>query len=255
MTHLTWNSTANSKHKINIRLFWQEKVQKECIWQALTDTVNPAISLGLVKECAFSSQTQSNLCCTAVVSGSCCWQFFVIWLCTRVLDSQDSIIWSRRAEKHGDCLSSWKCSLHVDMFSMILLCVVKTELNMTLLVMQTILPAMSHLCHVHTINTKTHCNLALSRSSIQDTSNTLSPPWQTPEFLLTHSMFFLFLFSLVLFFSCHNLILHSSCWKNWLSNYQRLACRLVTLDWVISTNCFRWDITAKWTCKDLSRRH
>lgn len=31
------------------------------------------------------------------------------------------------------------------------------------------------------------------------------------------------------------------CLKSRLSNYQRLACRVVPLDWVISTDCFPWD--------------
>lgn len=41
-------------------------------------------------------------------------------------------------------------------------------------------------------------------------------------------------------FSCV-VLLHPSSLRSRLSNYQRLACRLVTLDWVISTDCFPWD--------------
>lgn len=122
---------------------------------------------------------------------------------------------------------------------MILLCVVKTELNMTLLVMQTILPAMSHLCHVHTINTKAHCNLALRIALMfQCTghlSNTLSPPWQIPEFLLTHSMFFVSYFSSVFFFSCHNLLLHSSRWKKLVEQLPE-ACVQVGYPWLSHLN-------------------
>lgn len=51
-----------------------------------------------------------------------------------------------------------------------------------------------------------------------------------------------------LFFSPQSCILSLSCphfalfcLKSGLSNYQRLACRVVTLDWVISTDCFPWD--------------
>lgn len=71
-------------------------------------------------------------------------------------------------------MSSWKRFLHVDIFSVTLFCVMKTELKVTLLV-QTILPAMSHLCQVHTINTKIHWNLALGKAlmfqfGVQDTS-------------------------------------------------------------------------------------
>lgn len=137
------------------------------------------ISPGQILSTPLPSSVQ-HLCFTAVVSGSCCWHFLVIWLWSRVLDSQDSISWSERREKQGGCLSSWKCFPYVDMFSVTLFCVMKTELNMTLLVVQTILPAMSHLCQVHTINTKTHCNLALSvalmfQFGVQDTSQTHHP--------------------------------------------------------------------------------
>lgn len=90
-----------------------------------------------------------------------------------MLDSQDSIAWSGRKEKHGGFLPSWNCFPYVDMLSVTLFCVMKTELNMTLLVVQTILPAMSHLCQVHTLNT--NCSLALSitlmlQFGVQDTS-------------------------------------------------------------------------------------
>ena len=155
------------------------------------------MSLHLVKEWALISQTQPSLCFMAGVFGSCCWQFIVIWLCWGVLVSRDCTVWSGKGEKHGGCLSSWNCFLHVHMFSMILFCVQKTEWNITLLVMQTLLPAMSHLCHVHTINTKTNCNLALSiallfQFCVQDTSQTHCPVLARPRnFLSMPSMFFL----------------------------------------------------------------
>lgn len=46
------------------------------------------------------------------------------------------------------------------MFSVTPFCVMKTELKMSLLVVQTVLNVMSHLCQVHTID-KAYCNLAL----------------------------------------------------------------------------------------------
>lgn len=145
--------------------------------------------------CPQLPNTVQHLCFTAVVSGSCCWQFIVIWLCTRVLDSQDSIVWSGRKGKHDGCLSSWKCFLHVDTFCGTLFCIMKTELNLTLLVVQTILPTMSHLCQVRTINTKKHCYLALRialmlQFGVQDTSQTCCAPfWQKPEFPLSSFVF------------------------------------------------------------------
>lgn len=54
------------------------------------------------------------------ISGPCCWQLVVIWLCTGVPDSQDAIGRSGRREKHGGSLSSWKCFPYVDVFSVTL---------------------------------------------------------------------------------------------------------------------------------------
>lgn len=63
-----------------------------------------------------------------------------------MLDCQASTVWSGRIKKHGGCLSSWKCFPYIRMFSVTLLYAMKTELNITLLVVQTILAATSHLC-------------------------------------------------------------------------------------------------------------
>lgn len=115
---------------------------------------------------------------------------------------------------------------------------------MTLLVVQTILPAMSHLRQVHTINTKTLQFGTQDSSHVPvwcpgHLSNLLSPSWQKSEF---HFSFYVFLFSSppTTLPSSHGLLLHS-CPRSRLSNYQSLACRLVTLDWVISTDCFLWE--------------
>lgn len=102
-----------------------------------------------------------------------------------MLDSHDSIVWSGSWKKR----KTWwppvflgVLSLqYADMFGVTLFCVMKTELNMTLLVVQTILLAMSHLCQVLTINTKTHCNLALRKAlmfqfGVQDTTFRLTVP-------------------------------------------------------------------------------
>lgn len=154
-------------------------------------------------------------------------------------DSQDGIGCSGRRGEHGGSLSSWKCFPYVDVFSVTLFfCAVQTELNMTLPVVQTMLPAMSHLCQVHTINTKTHCNLALSvalmfQFVVQDTAQTQRPlPWQKPKFLLPPPMVFPFFFFLprTPFPLSRALFLLPPCLRSQLSKYQRLACRLVTLD-------------------------
>lgn len=95
----------------------------------------------------------------------------------KVLDSQDSIVWS---DGDKNMVAACLPGSVLDMFSVTLFCVIKTELNMTLLVVQTILPAMSHLFQIHTINTKTHCNLVLGialmfQFDVQDTSQTQRP--------------------------------------------------------------------------------
>lgn len=147
-----------SEHKINIKF-----VLATLSWESLHKRSfhHMPMCLHLANHSFPTPKHKRHFFFTAVVFGSsCCWQFVVIWLCTRVPDCQDSIVWSGRSEKHGGCLSSWKCFLYVGVFSVTLLYAMKTELNMTPLVVQTILPAISHLCQVHTINTKTCCNLA-----------------------------------------------------------------------------------------------
>lgn len=64
------------------------------------------------------------------------------------------------------------------------------------------------------------------------------PLLHNPEFLYLSSVFLPpVLYSLSL--SCPRFALF--CLKSRLSNYQKLACKVVTLDWVIWTDCFPWD--------------
>lgn len=110
--------------------------------------------------------TMQCLCFTVLLSGSNCWQYIVIWLCTWVLDIQICIIWSGRREKRGGCLSSWKCFPYVDMF-----CVMKTELNMTLHVVQTILPTILPVSYVpgSHYKHKLSCSSLVNRTPLKHT--------------------------------------------------------------------------------------
>lgn len=91
------------------------------------------------------------------------------------------------------------------------------------------------------------CSSSVSKTPLEPTISSL--PETRISLPLPHfSCFRPSLFSLVLF-------LHSSCPGNQLSNYQKVACRFVVLDWVISTDCFLWDSAKEQTCKDLPRRH
>lgn len=130
----------------------------------------------------------------------------------------------------GSVLLRWSS----EMCRGVLRCERCTELNVTLLVVQTILPAMSHLCQVHTINTKTRCNLALGvalmfQRRVEDSSQTPrhpphTPPPSPPHASLAKSCLCFLQFQLP------PLYLPSSIRGAGLSNYQRLACGLVTLD-------------------------
>lgn len=137
--------------------------------------------------------------------------------------------------EHGGCLSSWKCFLYADVFSVTLFCVMKIELNVTLLVLcKQCSPTMSHLCQVHT-RTQRRATIRSSRVPVwwpRHLSNSPSPPWQKPEFLLPPVFCFFLHFSLpkTPFPFSHVLLLHPSCLRSQLCNYHRLACRLVTLD-------------------------
>lgn len=148
----------------------------------------------------------------AVFSGSYCWQYIVIWLCTWVLDSQDSIAWFGRKEKHGGCSASWKCFPFVDMFSLTLFCFMQPEVNTTLLVVQTVLPAMSHFCQFHTLNT--NCSLVLTNAPLWS----LGYLSNTPSLSETWCFCLNSLLQTPIHFSCV-LLLHPSCSKSRLSNY------------------------------------
>lgn len=187
---------------------------------------------------------------TFVVSGSCCWLFIVICLCT----SQGSMVWSGRGEKHGSCLFSWKCFLHVDMFGVILFffcffwvcCEIWTEHDPSCYANNT----PRHVSFVPCSHNKHKDTLSFG---VQDSSripghvsDTKPPPFLANTWISSHTSFVFPALGPILvffFFCCRGLLLHSPCLKSWLSNYQRLACRLVTLDWVISTDCFLWDST------------
>lgn len=194
------------------------------------------MSLHLAKWSTLNSQTQSNtfVLLQYFLAAAAHSSLLLSDCVLKVPDSQDSIVWCERSKNMvAACLPGSV----LDRFGVTLFCVMKTELNMTLLVVQTILPAMSHLCQVHTINTKTHCNLALRialmfQFGVQDTSKTHRPhPGRNLNFssLLLQYVFFLSFPPDPLPFPCV-LLLHPSCLRSPLSNYQRLACRLVTLD-------------------------
>lgn len=64
------------------------------------------------------------------------------------------------------------------------------------------------------------------------------PLLHKPRIPLPFSCFFFSSLSPLFSLSCPSFAL--VCPKSRLSNYQRLACRVVPLDWVISTDCFPW---------------
>lgn len=144
------------------------------------------------------------------------WQLLLTFYCyltvhqsTR-LDTSTSFGMEEKKQNNGSCLSSWKRLLCANLFSVTLFWVMKTELIMTLLVVQTILPTIQGVCQICTIYTKTHCNLAFRIAvTFQDTSQ---PPWLTPEFLLSLQIPFL---------PVYDLYFHSSHPKGQLGNYQR----------------------------------
>lgn len=157
------------------------------------------VSLHLAKWSSLNSQTQSNTFVLLQYFLAAAAHSSLLSDCVlKVPDSQDSIIWS---ERNKNMVAACLPGSVLDRFSVTLFCFMKTELNMTLLVVQTILPAMSHLCQVHTINTKTHCNLALRialmfQFGVQDTSETHRPrPGRNLNFssLLLQYAFFLLL--------------------------------------------------------------
>lgn len=151
----------------------------------------------MFKEFALNSQTQTILCFTA----RCFWQLLLTVYCYLTLyqrawqPGQHRLVWKSRA--------TWWLHVFLAVFSSRCFALRKTELNMTLLVMQTILTAMSHLCRVRTVNTKTHCNLALRialvfQFGVQDTSQTpsLSSSTSFISHLLSFSRVYLPYFSL-----------------------------------------------------------
>lgn len=142
----------------------------------------------LAKGSSFSSQTQPN----TFVSQ----QYFLAAAAERSLSSDREMEFLRVRTAASFDLKEDKNTVAprlpgsvLDVCSVTLFCALKTELNTTLLVVQTMLPAMSRLCRVHTINTQTHGTLALGRAlrfqfkSPGHLLNSPYPPWQKPEFL------------------------------------------------------------------------
>ena len=158
-----------------------------------------------------------RLCFAAIVPGSYCWQHIAIWLCTWMLDRQDSIVWSGQ---------TWWLLVFLEVFSLcrhvrpdFALPYEKcTEHEPTCCTKQYSLSP-SHFSRVHMINT--NCSLVLIVAlalhfGVPDTCYTHSL-WQKLKFLHLPLMI-LFLYSLLQSctpFSC-NLILPLPAWeKGW----------------------------------------
>lgn len=101
---------------------------------------------------------------------------------------------------------------------------------------QRVQTALRNACHLFQVRTVEKQTEVYSLDPVRLAKHSLSCTTQNS------STFLLFsprspLFSL----SCPHFALF--CLKSRLSNYQGLACGVVTLDWVISTDCFPWDST------------
>lgn len=140
---------------------------------------------------------------------------------------QHRLVWKKK-NKHAGCMSFWEGFRHVDIFRVTRLCFTKKPFQWTgpdLLNKQRFTP-----CLIYFRFASWKKNEADSHDLV-----TLSCTTQNSSTFLLFFFFFQSFFPL----SCPRFAL--SCLKSRLSNYQRLACGAVTLDWVISTDCFPWE--------------
>lgn len=179
-----------------------------------------------------------HLCFPAAFSASCCRQYIVISRCTWVLDSQDGIVWSGRrktntpaARLSGKVFATSTSSVWL---GFVLRGSCSSEQD----------PTCWTNSGAHHVSFTSGSYLKKNKKQTK-----LITVIQSKMHLLLHNPEFLYLSPVVFFFppilcrprphSCPCFAL--SCLKSRLSNYQRLACGAVTLDWVISTDCFPWE--------------
>lgn len=171
-----------------------------------------------------------HLCFPAAFSASCCRQYIVISRCTWVLDSQDSIVWSRRRKTN-----TLAAHLSGKVFAMS-----TSSVWLGFVLRGSCSSEQDPTCwtnngahHVSFISCS-HCKKNKKRSWLL---------WSSPKYTFSCLSPVVFFFPI----PCSRPPPHScpcfalSCLKSRLSNYQRLACGAVTLDWVISTDCFPWE--------------
>lgn len=209
-----WSCCWRNWNIFNLARNQKKDEKKEKTWRLIFPLPNV---------CGVHKQTH-RLCFTAVFSSSCYWQYIFISLRTWVLDSQDSIVWSgRRKNKHGDSSSFWKFFHHVDIFSATWLCFTRKSFQWTG-------PNVCKQCcatcviYFRFAQSKNKLRFILViRFVLQSTPSLAQPRIPLPFFCPPQSC--------ILSLSCPRFALF--CLKSRLSNYQRLACRVVTLDWVI----------------------
>lgn len=153
---------------------------------------------------------------------------------------QHRLVWKTK-NKHTGCSSFWEGFRHVDIFRVTRLCFTRKPLQWTgpdLLNKQRCAPCLIYF-RLAPLNKKNK-NEADYCDPVQNAPSLAQPrislpfpccffffpnPMSTPPHPPPHSC------------PCFA----PSCLKIRLSNYQRLACGPVTLDWVISTDCFPWE--------------
>lgn len=144
---------------------------------------------------------------------------------------QHRLVWKKK-NKHAGCSSFWEGFRHVDIFR------VSKPFQWTGPDLLNKQRCTACLIYFRFASLKKNKNtkpklILLIQFGVQNT-----PSLAQPRIRLPFSCFFLFP---ALYSPISRPRFALSCLKSSLSNYQRLACGVVTLDWVISTDCFPWE--------------
>lgn len=144
---------------------------------------------------------------------------------------QHRLVWKKK-NKQGGCSSFWNRFHHVDIFSATWLWFMRKSFQWT----------GPNVCKQRCTSRVIYFRFAVEKQTEVYSRDPVCLAKHSLSCTTQNSSTFLLFFSpqsCVLSLSCPRFALF--CLESRLSNYQRFACRVVTLDWVISTDCFPWD--------------